>query len=175
MKSAILRAKIPVYYSEGFNPHPKMVFALPLSVGAESICEYLDIKIVEDMSNEEIKERLNFALPENMSVLKVSKPDMKFNDIKWSEYRLEFDAEADTSALDSDRIVVEKKTKSGVKEVDIKTMIKSFSLSGSVIDVVLSADSENYLNPEYIVSLIPQKCNSILRVNVYNKNMKIFC
>ena len=50
MTTVMIRAKIPIYYSEGFNPHPKMVFALPLSIGAESVCELLDIKIVEDIS-----------------------------------------------------------------------------------------------------------------------------
>ena len=50
MTGALGRSEIPVYYSEGFNPHPKMVFALPLSVGCESICEYLDIKLLEAMT-----------------------------------------------------------------------------------------------------------------------------
>ena len=41
----IVRACIPVWYTQGFNPHIKLVFSTPLSVGSESICEYLDIKL----------------------------------------------------------------------------------------------------------------------------------
>ena len=54
MKTVMIRAKIPIHYSEGFNPHPKMVFALPLSIGAESVCELLDIKIDLEMTSYEI-------------------------------------------------------------------------------------------------------------------------
>lgn len=42
MRTAINRAEIPVKYSEGFNPHPKMSFALTLSVGTESVCEFME-------------------------------------------------------------------------------------------------------------------------------------
>ena len=72
MRTALIRAGIPIYYSEGFNPHPKMVFALPLSIGAESECELLDIKIIKEMPNDEIKERLSKELPCDMSVVNVT-------------------------------------------------------------------------------------------------------
>ena len=55
----INRACLPVWYTKGFNPHIKLVFSTPLSVGTESICEYLDIRLDRDMSCEEIKERLH--------------------------------------------------------------------------------------------------------------------
>ena len=47
MRTAINRAEIPVKYSEGFNPHPKMSFALTLSVGTESVCEFMELKLTE--------------------------------------------------------------------------------------------------------------------------------
>ena len=55
----LVRACIPVWYTQGFNPHIKLVFSTPLSVGSESVCEYLDIKLSRDMTLDEIKERLN--------------------------------------------------------------------------------------------------------------------
>ena len=45
MQKIILRSGIDIWYSEGFNPQPKMVFALPLPTGAESVCELLDITL----------------------------------------------------------------------------------------------------------------------------------
>ena len=46
---ALVRAGIPIWYTKGFNPHAKMVFALPLPVGVESVCEYLDVKIDKEI------------------------------------------------------------------------------------------------------------------------------
>ncbi len=44
MRTAIVRAGIPVKYSQGFNPHPRMSFALQLSVGTQSKCEFMELK-----------------------------------------------------------------------------------------------------------------------------------
>ena len=55
MTRAIRRSGIPVWFSEGFNPIPRLVFASSLSVGCAGEREVLDIKIVEEMSDEEIK------------------------------------------------------------------------------------------------------------------------
>ena len=49
----LIRAGIPVWYTKGFNPHAKIVFGLPLSVGAQSVCEYVDVRIERDMPCEE--------------------------------------------------------------------------------------------------------------------------
>ena len=51
----LVRACIPVWYTQGFNPHIKLVFSTPLSVGSESLCEYLDIKLAREIPFEEIK------------------------------------------------------------------------------------------------------------------------
>ena len=66
LKGALLRAEIPIYYTEGFNPHPKMVFALPLPLGEESVCEYLDIKLVEPMDAEALLAAVNAQLTSEM-------------------------------------------------------------------------------------------------------------
>lgn len=52
---AFMRAECKLKYSEGFNPHPNISIALPLSVGCESVCEIMDFKMREDMTCEEIK------------------------------------------------------------------------------------------------------------------------
>ena len=85
---ALVRAKIPEWYTMGFNPHTKMNFATPLSVGSESLCEYLDIKIVKDVSADFIKEALKNNLADGLDVVDVYFPETKFNDIAWSEYEI---------------------------------------------------------------------------------------
>ena len=52
--SLIDRAELPLWYTQGFNPHPKLVFGLPLPIGCESVCEMADIKLVRDMPAEDI-------------------------------------------------------------------------------------------------------------------------
>ncbi|MBR6681766.1 MAG: TIGR03936 family radical SAM-associated protein, partial [Clostridia bacterium] len=49
MQTALRRAKVKMIYSEGFNPHMKITFALPLSIGTESLCEYMDIRTQPDV------------------------------------------------------------------------------------------------------------------------------
>ena len=60
---AFARAKINLWYTQGFNPRPYMSFSLPLSLGVESYCENVDIRIIDDLTDEEIKARVNDALP----------------------------------------------------------------------------------------------------------------
>lgn len=64
MSRALKRAGIPLWYTEGFNPHPYMSFSLPLSLGVESLCESVDLRITGEITNKEIKDRLNSVLPE---------------------------------------------------------------------------------------------------------------
>ncbi len=66
---AINRAGIPINYSKGFNPHPKISFAGALAVGTASIAEYFDLEISIPLEAECFKERLNKHLPAEMQIL----------------------------------------------------------------------------------------------------------
>ena len=173
MKSAFLRAGVPIYYSEGFNPHPKMVFALPLSIGVESVCEFLDIKITEPMAPEEIRGRLNANLTDELQIIDVYSPKSKFSEISWAEYEIVYETPADCRALEEKTIIVEKQTKSGVKTVDIKPQIRSYSSEGNVLTAILDAGTDNYLNPEYVAALAGGE-HSIIRKNVFKADMSKF-
>ena len=166
MKTVMIRAGIPIKYSEGFNPHPKMVFALPLSVGTESVTEYLDFKITKTMSEKELADRLNSAFPPEMRVLEVYEPDSKFTDIKYAEYVLENDADFSLDSFKAESIVVLKKTKSGEKDTDIKPMIKSYKKENNKLVCVLSAAPDSYLNPDYIAKLIGITDCTVVRTRV---------
>lgn len=166
MKTVMIRAGVPIKYSEGFNPHPKMVFALPLSVGAESVCELLDFKLDRPMSAEELTARLNAAFPLEMRVLEAYAPTAKFTDIRYAEYRLENEEDFDVTPLEADTIVMMKRTKSGEKETDIKPMIHSYQKDGKALTCVLSASPSEYLNPEYIAKYLGIPDCTILRTRV---------
>lgn len=162
----MIRAGIPIKYSEGFNPHPKMVFALPLSVGTESVTEYLDFKITKPMTEKELSDRLNSAFPPEMRVIEAYEPSTKFTDIRFAEYVLENDADFSTEALEAESIVVMKKTKSGEKETDIKPLIRSYKKEGNRLICVLSASPDSYLNPDYIAKLIGITDCTVMRTRV---------
>ena len=166
MKNVMIRAKMPIHYTEGFNPHPKMTFALPLSIGAESVCELLDFKLDAEVSYEEIKERMNCALPPEMRVLEAYEPMAKFSDIHYAEYEIGTSEFFSVDVLEQDAIVVMKRTKSGTKESDIKPLIYSWERISEGIRCVLCADSARFLNPEYLASLLGLNDYTILRKRV---------
>ena len=77
MQRAVRRAEIPLWYTEGFNPHPYISFLLALSLGTEGLREPVDIRIVDDMTPDEIKNRLNGAMPEGLKIEAVTTPVYK--------------------------------------------------------------------------------------------------
>jgi len=179
MTRIMLRSEVPIWYSEGFNPHPKMVFALPLSVGTESVCELMDIKIPDDVEPSAVAEKLIPASFGGLVFKEAYIPDKKFSLVDRASYVItirEGKSVEEIKKILSGPIVVMKRTKSGEKLTDISEFIKSFECSekdGNIIlDIILSASSENYLNPEYIASSVGAEDYSILRTAMYAGNVK---
>ena len=96
---ALVRAGVPLWYTKGFNPHAKLVFALPLPVGVESVCELLDVRIDKEIACEDMKELLNSVLTNELCVLDVYIPERKFADIAKAEYRIELSSVNATETL----------------------------------------------------------------------------
>ena len=123
----LVRAGLPIWYSKGFNPHIKMVFALPLPVGVESECELLDIRVEREMSDAEILRRLNEELTDELRAVAAYPAERKFSEIAFAEYDCEIrsplihaDAEsAVRSLLEGETLPAMKKTKSGEKEINL--------------------------------------------------------
>lgn len=181
MKTAMIRACIPIWYSEGFNPRPKMVFALPLSIGTESICEYMDIKITEELQPEKILNQLNNATSCELNITDVYTPLMKFNEIVWAEYIIKFNNLniSNAEVMFESPFTIVKRSKNSEKKIDILPLIKRYEISDDMIKVLLSAESSSYLNPEYIASAVSSRFNvpdySITRINLYtNDGVTIF-
>ena len=88
---AFARAKLNLWFTQGFNPHPYMSFSLPLSLGVESLCENVDIRILDDISNDEVKKRVNDALPLGIRILDVYDDFMDCHEIVYSDYVYKFE------------------------------------------------------------------------------------
>ena len=98
----LVRANIPMWYTKGFNPHAKLVFGVPLSVGTESMCEMADLKIERQIDLENIKNQLNEQLTDEMYVLEAYYPTTKFNDIAYADYTITLKSDK-ISADDAER------------------------------------------------------------------------
>ena len=190
---AFARAKINLWFTEGFNPHPYMSFSLPLSLGVESLCENVDIRILDDMPYDEIKSRMNDSLPMGIRVVDVYDDFMDCHDIAYSDYVYKFEfkdnelaLEKIKAVLDSDEIMAQKKGKKGkrriLKENNIKEFIVSYSVSvrgeNIVLNTRLLAGPEKNLNPsllfDTIIRLIDMdfEWKSISRIRLLTKDLK---
>ena len=151
---ALRRAHLPMAYSEGFNPHPLLGFALPLSVGYTSECEILEIALTENLSPEEVMTRLNAVLPEGVKILSAheGKSNMKKLDIALYQVYPEKTPAGILEFLAMDEILIEKKTKSGIKETDIRPDIKDIKVTLGKIEMTLSAGSRANLKPEVVIA-----------------------
>ena len=172
MSKIITRAKLPLWYTEGFNPKPKMIFAAPLSIGTESVCEFMDLRLIDDIPAEEAMARLNANMTDEMQVVEAYYTDDKLTDLKWLAYSIDIKtdnaseelAKACESALLGEQVIVTKKAKPREEApvVDIRPLIKEVraELCGDVIhiDALLSADASSFLNPEYVVKALKSSC-----------------
>ncbi|MBQ8807970.1 MAG: DUF2344 domain-containing protein [Clostridia bacterium] len=151
---ALRRAHLPVAYSEGFNPHPLLGFALPLSVGYTSECEILELALTQDFPPEEIMQRFNAVLPDGVKILSAheGKSNMKKLDIVLYLVYPENTPDDIAEFLSMEEIFIEKKTKSGIKECNIKPDIKDIKIESGKIEMLLSAGSRANLKPEVVIS-----------------------
>lgn len=165
MQRIMLRAGIDIWYSEGFNPQPKIVFAVPLPVGVESECEFMDIKINSYMSCEEIASRLSNSFPDEMKIIDVYVPEQKLKNIVYIDYEMEIvspsvkDDTADViSKLLSEDLFVTKKSKGTEKEINVKDYIKSVDVkdeNGKIkINAILCGGGDKNINPELVIEAI---------------------
>ena len=195
MSRALKRAQIPLWYTEGFNPHPYMSFSLPLSLGVESLCESVDLRIIGDITNDEIKNRLNNVLPQDIKIVDVYDDFRDNSEIVYSDYVYKFEFKDNEAAfekiknvLSSDEIIALKKGKQGrkrvMKETNIKSFIDKYSISIRndviVLDIRLLAGPKKNLNPsllfDTIIRLIDMdfEWKSIARISLLDKDYKEF-
>ena len=116
---AMRRAKLQPVYSEGFNPHPKMTFLLPISVGFTSEYELVDIDFSDN-------------LLEDYTITYEQDVSQKLNEF-----------------LNQPAYITVKKSKRKSRDVDILKFIKSFEINSDILSICLCANGENSLNPKF--------------------------
>ena len=193
MQRAFSRAGYELKYSEGFNPHPQISIALPLSVGVASRCEIMDFRLVGDAVLSELPEKLSAVLPEGIRVTDCYEQESKVALLKYLriEGSFEYDdredsamAEALNEFYSADSIVITKKTKRGTGESDICPAIREILFAPGVdavyLEAVISAQ-EPTLNPALLADALRQLRPELApdfakftRIENYLADMQIF-
>lgn len=168
---AFTRANIQIKHTEGFNPHPFVSIALPLSVGYSSQCEILEFGLVGGASAQEVPSRLTAAMPEGIIIHQCYPAQTKLKELASINYIMNFEypegrpqesEPAMRELLGRDSLIVQKKSnksKKGFTEVDLIGLIRSWTLECQsdtlTLDAVVSAQNPG-LNPELIRSAFCQ-------------------
>lgn len=162
---AFRRARLPIAFSEGFNPRPKLSFAHPLAVGISSNGEIGEVELSEEMAIEDFVSRLNASLPIPIRILGAEYTEDKkslMSLVKSADYTIKIDEDFVSSddienMLNNPLIEIEKTSKSGKTSiVDIKPLIISWKWvkkEGKEFRVELATGSNENLRPDTIVKL----------------------
>ena len=194
LQRVFLRAGYQLKYSEGFNPHPVISIAVPLSVGASSVCELLDFTLLdENLDVSGIVSRLNEKMPEGIVALEVFEPTRKASAIKWLRVSGVYEYDARNAAemaeklaafYASSEIPVVRKTKRGEGVLDIAPHIREMKVEAGegvvAVEAVISVN-EPTINPDLLVNALKQNAADIApdfakfrRMEIYDENMEIF-
>lgn len=190
MNRAVRRAKLPIWYTEGFNPHPHIIFALPLSLGFESTYDVVDLRLTDDdIEIDTLCDRLNAVCPEGIHFFDAKEPVAKIAAVTYADFEITF---ADEGALEGDinallekeSIICEKKTKKGgIKEIDIKQKLVSASVNtadgNTVLSLRLPAGSADNVNPELFTNYLFENgaeyyCYRVVRTSLLDEKQNLF-
>ena len=163
---------LDIRYSQGFNPHPKMGFAQPLSLGYSSIAEYLEFETVTDHDPDEIKELFKGLLPEDVKILDLIRFDQEVKSLAAETVACRYlisipvGPEMDLEhlekllngylALKSIKALKRMKKTKSMEEVEIRDKIRSITVDlkeeQAVLDCLLDSGSQSNLSPEQVIS-----------------------
>ncbi len=158
---ALRRAGLPVKFSQGFNPHIVTSFASALAVGMETFGDYMEFYTVVDMPTEEIRSRLDAAMPDGIEILKVGVMDdkapklMAVSAAALVEIKCETDRDKLTwgikKILDSESYICEKKSKGKIREFDIRPLIFDCEITDDKILLTLAHSGAGSLSPAILI------------------------
>lgn len=191
---AFRRAGLALRHTEGYNPHAFVSIVLPLSVGASSQCEILEFELSEPSDLAALPQRLNKALPDGIHCLSAWEGLKKTRELTYLQARvtLEYDrgvpggaVEAMTALLAREALVVEKRSKKGDVELDIRPMLKEAlvrQMDENTIEIEAVVCAQNpSLNPALLVGAVrrylPEMApdfSLVHRLEVYDGQMAPF-
>jgi radical SAM-linked protein len=183
------RAQLPLAFSGGFHPHPKISFGPALAVGISSSDEYLDIELLAEINNEQLLKSLNRVLPDDLSILAVKRIEGRVKPldaiINRASYlilaRIEPDQKAEliqqlTGLLAAPELPTIRVNRDGQKIVNIRPWLHNLTVeekSGNAIQIFLAGEigSGGNLRPEDILNnlKLPIKVMEIVRTGLWHE------
>jgi radical SAM-linked protein len=133
---AVFRARVPMAYSSGFNPHPRISYAGAAPTGSASEAEYLELALAEVVVPADVHSMLDEALPAGLDVLEVvESPGGSLSDLlEGSRWRIDVTADAESTSdavarfLASEEALVERMTKKGMRTFDARGAVLSLAV-----------------------------------------------
>ncbi len=163
MIRALRRAQLPIWYTEGFNKHPYVTFAAPLSLGYEGERETMDVRLNTPIPMTELVERLDAVMPTGLRILEAAPAAKKAGEVDRAVYRLQVDCEPTDieRLLTMPSVLVEKKTKKKtMKTVDLRPVLDNadsrIEKQGEVTvwELTLPCNSTDSVNPSLLITAL---------------------
>lgn len=161
-EKALLRAELPLAYSQGYNPRPQYVFGLPSGAGIASEAEYIDVSFEREIDPAEAAAKLDGALPPGLRLcaageVPVERAKKLMGSVRMADYRFEGKgiAEAFSKLLAADSLTVDRFSKGRTKAVDLRPMIKDHLLhSPDSLSLRVMAGSRENLRPDLLLDAL---------------------
>lgn len=182
---ALCRLSVPVRYTEGFNPHPYLVFGPPLPVGTTGDREVLDIAFTGEEDEKRIKEGLNGTLSSmGVVITEVYEPEEKLSRIAYARYEAEIYWEEKTPPAFLEQVKeyfasktakVLKRTKGGEKEICLTDFIEEIDFSqrdekSLFFEATVVCSGQENLNPAYIARAVAERFGLTILYATYARN-----
>lgn len=198
IQRAVKRAGINAKYSEGFNPHMKTSFGFPLSLGTESIGEYFELELNENINPEDFLKKMNLVMPKEMQLLKATHSDETQSLMArcaYAQYLIVIESEnlnidklnnllteMHETGIVYTRQKKNKKDKMVTKEMDTKDYIKFLKAelnndNKATIQAVLLTTETGSMRVDELLNLISERAfnidyYTIMKVDALDKDMK---
>jgi radical SAM-linked protein len=183
LERAFRRGNLPMIYSQGYNPHPNISSALPLSVGIESLYEVYEVDF-EDFNFQEFIDNQQKYLPVGIHIFDIKISDDKdslMSKVYYCTYRINFDnmKESKVKLLDflsQNEFLIEKENKKGkINLVDIRSLVVDMRIEENYVVTTLMAGSKQNLNPTVLIESIFGKEFEefdIIRLKILNEKLE---
>jgi radical SAM family uncharacterized protein/radical SAM-linked protein len=154
------RAEMPLVYSAGFHPQPKISFGPAISVGYQSQCEYLEMELYERIDMEVLKERIAKNLPPGFELMTIKKLPLFSASldslVNMAEYVIELDVSDRriNEFLAQDSIIVEKVKKGKAEKIEVKPLIRQLKVENGGLILQLRFGPKKTVKPEKVVQLL---------------------
>ena len=169
VQRGLRRSGLPVAYSNGFNPHILITFASALSTGACGKREIMDVTMAEEVTAEEFLERMNNAMPPEMQLSEARVLDQKHPALMASLRAAKYDllirdqeqagklADAVHDMMAKETVMAMRKTKTALKECDIKPLILELQCEGQNILTTLTLTEREACKPGMLIEALARE------------------